>query len=369
MLYAIESMRRSMDQKPVGLLPPNDHSSEAVTEKRSFEEVVQPLTPPTKKRRLRCSRRLLFKRRRRIASFILILLLTLAVGGLLFWHNVVRVDDEPLTRVTIPSLEQTPEEMPEDPAGEDSTEEASTEDASDGEATKEEESTAAIPEDSTLYLTVPRLGLYGHTVRNDDSEASLDLGAIKLPPTGFPWQKGSNTYIACHRLGWPGTESFNQCLNLPSVQVGDKILLEDANGAVYKYRVVETLVVEPDDTWVTDPVAGKDMVSLQTCIEAPDDPYTLGPHWASRFVVRGERVAEEHPDGFRRMLDDSAAAYAGLLHTPSFSRYYDGILGIIKRGGHHAGALLSRVSRAQSLGAVWPTLAPPALEWRNWYTP
>ena len=68
---------------------------------------------------------------------------------------------------------------------------------------------AAAPDDPTLYLTVPRLGLYGDTVRNDRSEEALGLGAIKLPGTGFPWQKGdTNTYIACHRLGFLATESF-----------------------------------------------------------------------------------------------------------------------------------------------------------------
>ena len=53
------------------------------------------------------------------------------------------------------------------------------------------------PQDPTLYLTIPRLGVYGHVVRNDDSEAALDLGAIKLPESGFPWEGSeTNTYIA-----------------------------------------------------------------------------------------------------------------------------------------------------------------------------
>jgi sortase A len=51
---------------------------------------------------------------------------------------------------------------------------------------KEEEEAAPPPEDPTLFLTVPRLGLFSHTVRNDESESALDLGAIKLPYTGFP---------------------------------------------------------------------------------------------------------------------------------------------------------------------------------------
>jgi LPXTG-site transpeptidase (sortase) family protein len=230
-------------------------------------------------------------------------------------------------------------------------------------ATEEEEAGTAAPDDPTLYLTVPRLGLYGHTVRNDDSEAALDLGAVKLPRTGFPWQKEANTYIACHRLGWPGTESYNQCLNLPSMQKGDEITLKDANGTIYEYRVVEILTVGPNDTWVTAPVAGENMVSLQTCVETPDDLYTLGPNWSARFVVRAQRVGKEQAGDFRRILEESAAAYVSLLHTPSFSHYYNGLLRTTERTGHYAEVLFSRMSRIQSRGAVWPIiLATPVPE-------
>jgi sortase A len=161
-----------------------------------------------------------------------------------------------------------------------------------GEAAEENGRRAAIPpDDPTLYLTVPRLGLYDNTVRNDRSEEAMGLGAIKLPGTDFPWQKGpTNTYIVCHRLGFPGTESFNQCLNLPSMQKGDEVILRDTNGTVYRYRVSEFLQVTPYDTWVTEPIAGKEMVSLQTCIEDLDDFFTMGPNWSARMVVRAFRV-------------------------------------------------------------------------------
>ncbi len=158
-------------------------------------------------------------------------------------------------------------------------------------ATEEEEAGSVAPDDPTLYLTVPKLGVYGHVVRNDRSEEAMSVGAIKLPDTGFPWQEGdTNTYVACHRLGFPGTESFNQCLDLPSMQQGDEVILEDALGRAYRYRVSEFLAVEPGDTWVTEPVEGRDVVSLQTCIETLNDVFTLGPDWEARFVVQAERV-------------------------------------------------------------------------------
>jgi sortase A len=146
--------------------------------------------------------------------------------------------------------------------------------------------------DLTMYLTIPRLGLYDHTVRNIGSQTALDVGAIKLPNTAFPWQRGdTNTFIICHRLGFPGTQSYNQCLNLPSMRRGDEIFLKDANGRVYKYRVTQMFAATPYDAWVTKPVKGREIVSLETCLENLGDYYALGPHWQGRLVVRADRVA------------------------------------------------------------------------------
>jgi LPXTG-site transpeptidase (sortase) family protein len=75
------------------------------------------------------------------------------------------------------------------------------------------------------------------------------------------------------------------------MQKGDEIYLTDANGKVYKYQVREFLQVSPNDTWVTKPEAGRKMLSLQTCIESPNDFVTLGPNWTVRFIVRADRVA------------------------------------------------------------------------------
>lgn len=159
-----------------------------------------------------------------------------------------------------------------------------------------EERTYAPPEDPSLYLTVPKLGVYGHTVRNDDSAAALDKGAVKIPSTGFPWEKNANTYVAGHRVGYRDTESYYQFLELPSMKKGDEVILEDGDGGKYVYEVTEVFAVEPHETWVTEPVAGKDMVTLQTCTESVDDWQTIGPEVmvsgpdTGRLVVRAERV-------------------------------------------------------------------------------
>jgi len=229
-----------------------------------------------------------FRRRRRIGLLLLTLLATLIVVGLgayLFSGTSEETSEAPPEEVETPPVEEK-EEAPKET-------EAERKAAEEKAAREEEERKAAVaPDDPTLFLTVPRLGLYGHTVRNDDSEYALDLGAIKLPDTGFPWQKeDTNTYIACHRLGWPGNESFQQCLNLPAMQTGDEMFLTDTLGRVYKYRVTESLQVTPEDTWVKKPVEGKDVISLQTCIETLGDVWnTVGPNWTARYIVQAERV-------------------------------------------------------------------------------
>jgi sortase A len=213
------------------------------------------------------------KRRTRARLFVYVLLLALmSLGGFAY-----------LSAGTSDETDNDPTEQQQVDVGQEGAEDTATEEGETG---------SAVPDDPTLYLTVPRLGIQGHTVRNDDSEEAMGLGAIKLPTTGFPWQKGdTNTYIACHRLGFPGTESYNQCLNLPSMQKGDDVFLADANGTVYKYRVTTILTVGPEDTWVTQPVEGKEVVSLQTCLESFNDVYTLGPNWGARLVVQADRVA------------------------------------------------------------------------------
>ena len=145
------------------------------------------------------------------------------------------------------------------------------------------------PVDNTLYLTVPKMGRYSDVVYNTNSDAAMNYGAVKLPSTAFPWQNNGNTYIAAHVLGYSGTGSLYQFANLPNMTYGDKIYLTDTNGYTYEYEVSEIFVVTPYDSWVTDPVAGRNMVTLQTCI----DP----PAYDQRLIVRGDRVAIIPPSG------------------------------------------------------------------------
>ncbi|MGH3088820.1 MAG: sortase domain-containing protein [Rubrobacteraceae bacterium] len=144
-----------------------------------------------------------------------------------------------------------------------------------------DEEDAPDPGTTDLYLTVPKMGLYGDYIANATDEGTLMNGAGKITETGFPWQPNANTYIASHVYGYQGTGSWQHFAALPTVTYGDEVILSDANGTEYFYEVTNIMTVMPTETWVTEPVAGKNMVSLQTCV---------GPGWSERMVVQAERV-------------------------------------------------------------------------------
>ena len=141
------------------------------------------------------------------------------------------------------------------------------------------------PKDKTLKLTVPAMSQIRDdtvpTVPGTDMQALGTHAAIHLAGTGFPWDKEANVYLAGHRLGYPRTDSFLAFFDLNKVQVGDQVYVTDANGTKYTYRVFKTFTVSPSDLSVTDPVAGKNILTLQTC--------TL-PDYSQRLIVQAELV-------------------------------------------------------------------------------
>lgn len=137
------------------------------------------------------------------------------------------------------------------------------------------------PEDKTLYLTVPKLGIYDAPAFDSVTEEKLEESMIHVPATGFPWQEGANAYIAGHRIGYEGTGSYHIFYDLQQLAEGDEIVLTDAAGGEYYYRVTKEVVVGPDAVEIMEPVPGKSLISLQTC--------TL-PDYSERIVVQGELV-------------------------------------------------------------------------------
>lgn len=137
------------------------------------------------------------------------------------------------------------------------------------------------PTDKTLYLSIPKIGLADVPVYNSTSEEDLNRSTVHVPATGFPWQKGANTFIAGHRLGYANTGSYRVFFALDQVTEGDEIIIKDSSGRQFVYKVFKQTVVKPTNVDIMSPVDGEAIVSLQTC--------TL-PDYSERLIVQGKLV-------------------------------------------------------------------------------
>jgi sortase A len=225
-------------------------------------------------------------RRRRTGLWVFVVLVILTIGATILYGTGFLTSE---TGEIVGQVEDEASEI----VGE---EESSTSGDDEDEATEEDEdeATPATPDDPTMFLSVPRLDIVDALVLG--GEAGLELGVQHLEGAGYPWLPGSNTYMSGHRVGFPGTGSDHIFYNLPAMSEGDEIILRDTLDQEHKYEVTEIFAVTPFDVWVADPVAGKDMVSLQVCTETPDDWWTIGPRLMSsgpesgRLIVRAEKV-------------------------------------------------------------------------------
>lgn len=110
------------------------------------------------------------------------------------------------------------------------------------------------------------------------SDLTLTKGVGHLRGTALPvGGKSTRSVLTAHR-GYPEATLFD---NLDKVKVGDTFVIE-VFGEVLTYRVINTKVINPDDTESISVVDGKDLVSLITCT-----PLGINSH---RILVTGERV-------------------------------------------------------------------------------
>ena len=146
---------------------------------------------------------------------------------------------------------------------------------------------ANIPEDKTLRVSVPAMKRVENAtfpyVGGFNEEAFKHNAGVHLRGTGFPWQRVANVYMAGHRLGYVGTPSWLAFWDLDKLETGDKVYVTDSTGRRYVYRVFKEFVVDPEDVFVTRPLKGKNIITLQTC--------TL-PDYSRRLIVQAERVEE-----------------------------------------------------------------------------
>ena len=150
---------------------------------------------------------------------------------------------------------------------------------------KKAEAKIPVPKDKTLWITVPGMNQIDNDAMpyttGDDENKLRDNAGIHLQGTGFPWDKEANVYLAGHRLGYPNTNSFLAFWDLNSLGNGDEIYVTDAMGRSYTYKVFKEFIVDPSDISVTQPVKGKNILTLQTC--------TL-PDYSQRLIVQAEKV-------------------------------------------------------------------------------
>lgn len=141
------------------------------------------------------------------------------------------------------------------------------------------------PADKTLTLTVPKMsrldGVEIPDAAGNDEEALRVNAGIHLQGTGFPWQEEANVYLAGHRMGYPGTDSFLAFRDQQKLERGDKVHVKDSEGTRYTYEVFSEKIVGPQQTEVTQPIAGKNILTLQTC---------TFPDYTERIVTQAELV-------------------------------------------------------------------------------
>ena len=135
----------------------------------------------------------------------------------------------------------------------------------------------AIPAGSpTGVLRIPKLSLEVPIFDGTD-ELVLNRGVGRIEGTAMPGKPG-NLGIAGHRDGF-----FRV---LKDIEPGDLISVEHLDGQV-EYRVTETFIVDPDETWVLQD-SGGEMVTLVTCY-----PFYFVGHAPQRFIVRGVVAGRE----------------------------------------------------------------------------
>jgi sortase A len=124
-------------------------------------------------------------------------------------------------------------------------------------------------------IEIPRLGL-SVIVMEGTSSTILGEAAGHIAGTMFPGQPG-NMGISAHR------DTFFRPLR--NIRQNDTIMLTTPARA-YRYRVVSTQIVRPDDTGVLKSSDDEQVLTLVTCYPF----YFIGPA-PNRFIVRATRIS------------------------------------------------------------------------------
>lgn len=128
----------------------------------------------------------------------------------------------------------------------------------------------APPPGSTLgRIEIPRLGVSA-VIRAGSDARTLQLAVGHIPGTAVPGEAG-NIGLAGHR------DTFFR--RLADIRADDEIRIVTADGT-FRFRVENTRIVAPTDTWVLDPTRTA-ALTLVTCY-----PFTYIGSAPDRFIVR-----------------------------------------------------------------------------------
>lgn len=149
-----------------------------------------------------------------------------------------------------------------------------------------------IAADGTTKIIIPKINVeipvdYSLTSMSEDVvQKGLENGVVHYPATTKPGEQGNAAFFghSSNNIFNPGKYKFAFVL-LSNLQAGDMFYLT-YNKKVYAYKVFDKKVVNPDETWILNPVEGKTATAaLITC----DPPGTT----LHRLVVWGEQVSPD----------------------------------------------------------------------------
>ncbi|MDN4598048.1 class C sortase [Leifsonia virtsii] len=138
------------------------------------------------------------------------------------------------------------------------------------------------PSRTMSRIQIPKIGV-DLPIYHGTSEESLLKGAGHLQGTSLPvGGKNTRSVITAHR----GLADATMFTDLDKIQVGDRFIVTTF-GQVLTYQVIDTRVVDPEDTTTLRQQAGKDLVTLVTCT-----PLGINTH---RILVTGQRITPTPP--------------------------------------------------------------------------
>jgi sortase A len=134
---------------------------------------------------------------------------------------------------------------------------------------------------SSLNIRVPVQ--YAAEASEAAFQKALEDGVAHYPGTALPGSLG-NVYIFGHSSDfvWSKGKFKTAFALLPHINIGDTIIISDAEGKLYTYKVSKKFIVNPGDLSVLNGESGKSLLTLQTS-------YPLGTA-LQRYIVVAELV-------------------------------------------------------------------------------